>query len=265
MINFPDRARRQSEARSKTEFTSCQVMDSALVRCPFCSSVGSPGRNRSSISSTSAAASRELGGNPVTTGRKRSHPSACSSRSVAARTIAVRGTLRSSAISPNPSPGRVSSPGAVSDDVGRARLDDIEAVSWITLAKYGLAGGHMDRFQTAGKLFNSGQRQRLKHGHPVEQPDFLVQFSDVAVEVSQATPCHHHEAWTKRADDHQCNGDARPFDQERNESAQPNAEGDQALEQAEYAGEDLIGANLAINVNKPTSTSALPIPTHARR
>ena len=153
---------------------------------------------------------------------------------------------------------------AVSDDVGRARLDDIEAVSWITLAKYGLAGGHMDRFQTAGKLFNSGQRQRLKHGHPVEQPDFLVQFSDVAVEVSQATPCHHHEAWTKRADDHQCNGDARPFDQERNESAQPNAEGDQALEQAEYAGEDLIGANLAINVNKPTSTSALPIPTHAR-
>ena len=35
---------------------------------------------------------------------------------------------------------------------------------------------------------------------------------------------------------------------------------DQALQQAEYSGKDLIGANLAINVNRPTSTRALPIP-----
>src|SRR5215217_9380537 len=35
MINFPDGAGRQSETRSKTESTSCQVMDSALVPWPF--------------------------------------------------------------------------------------------------------------------------------------------------------------------------------------------------------------------------------------
>ena len=76
----------------------------------------------------------------------------------------------------------------------------------------------------------------------MKQPDFGVQLSDVAVEAPQASPCHQHKAWTKRTDDHQCNGNAGPFDQERgNERAHSNGEGEQALEQAKYASEDVIG------------------------
>src|SRR5215203_7563203 len=154
----------------------------------------------------------------------------------------------------------------VSDDIGSAGLDHIEAVSRITLAKNGLAGGHLDRFQTASQLLDRWQRQWLEHGHVMKQPDFGVQLSDVAVEAPQASPCHQHKAWTKRTDDHQCNGNAGPFDQERgNERAHSNGESDQTLEHAKYTSEDIIGANLAISVNTPTCTSALPIPTHASR
>jgi len=74
---------------------------------------------------------------------------------VAARTVAVRGTLRSSPISPNPSLGTERGDQAtVSDHIGRARLDHVEAVGRITLAKYRPAGRHVDWFQTAGQLFD---------------------------------------------------------------------------------------------------------------
>jgi hypothetical protein len=45
----------------------------------------------------------------------------------------------------------------VSNNLRRTRLDHIEAVGRITLAKYGLAGGHLDRFQTASQLFDGRQ------------------------------------------------------------------------------------------------------------
>src|SRR5215217_3250874 len=150
---------------------------------------------------------------------------------------------------------------AVSDDVGRPRLDDIKAVGWITLA-----GGHMDRFQTADKLFDSGQRQRLKHGHPVEQPDFLVQFSDVAVEVSQATPCHQHEAWTSAPTMiNAADTLVHSIKSEATRAPNPTARVIKLSNRPKTRARTSSGTNLAVNVNKPTSTSALPIPTHASR
>ena len=46
----------------------------------------------------------------------------------------------------------------VSNHIGLARLDHVEAVGGVTLAKYLLAGRHMDRFQATRKMFDSGQR-----------------------------------------------------------------------------------------------------------
>jgi hypothetical protein len=42
----------------------------------------------------------------------------------------------------------------VSDYIGRAYLDCVEAVRRITLLKNSLAGGHLDWFQAAGQLFD---------------------------------------------------------------------------------------------------------------
>ena len=66
-----------------------------------------PSRTRASPSRapTTASAARALGGWPVTASRNASRPSACSWASVSASTVAVRGTSRRSAISPNESPG----------------------------------------------------------------------------------------------------------------------------------------------------------------
>jgi hypothetical protein len=61
----------------------------------------------------------------------------------------------------------------VSNHVGRARLDQVEAVGRVTLAKYCLTGRHVDRLEAAGELLDSGQRQRLKHVHAVKQCDLL--------------------------------------------------------------------------------------------
>ena len=68
----------------------------------------------------------------------------------------------------------------VSDHIGRARFDHVEAVGRITLAEYRLAGGHVDWFQAAGELFDGGSGSGLSMG-AVEQLDLFVQDSDVAV------------------------------------------------------------------------------------
>jgi len=64
---------------------------------------------------------------------------------------------------------------AVAYHFRRTRLNYAEAFGRITLAKYCLSGGHMDRFQAPSQLFDSRQWQRLQHRHPVKQPDLLVQ------------------------------------------------------------------------------------------
>jgi hypothetical protein len=70
---------------------------------------------------------------------------------------------------------------AVSDDVGRALLDHVAAVSRVALTKDHVASGYADRFECPRELFDRGQRQRLEHGHALQQSDLFVQNSDVAV------------------------------------------------------------------------------------
>jgi hypothetical protein len=51
--------------------------------------------------------------------------------------------------------------------VGRPGFDHVVAVGRITLAEHSLAGGQMERFQTARKLLDGRQRQRLETWAPL--------------------------------------------------------------------------------------------------
>ena len=70
-----------------------------------------PGRSAASRVETTMSASAALVAWPVTAARKSSRPSVKRLESVTARTLAVRGTSRMSAISPKTSPGPRSTPG----------------------------------------------------------------------------------------------------------------------------------------------------------
>ena len=54
----------------------------------------------------------------------------------------------------------------VSNDIDRALLDDVVAVSRITLTKQHLASRHMDRFECPRQLFDRGQWQRGAWARP---------------------------------------------------------------------------------------------------
>ena len=109
---------------------ACVRLDPRVHRRDPSRAVASPSR-----APTTASAARALGGWPVTASRNSSRPSACSWASVSASTVAVRGTSRRSAISPNESPGPSSPRRRAVHRYAcrRPGFDDVEPVAVIAL------------------------------------------------------------------------------------------------------------------------------------
>ena len=110
-----------------------------------------------------------LAGWPVTASRKVVLSSAMSSVATSASTVAVRGTLRSRAISPNDSPGLLADPMPVDADRHLAVGDDVEAVAGIALTdRRAAVGVHRDH---GGRQPLDGWRaQRREHGNRAAAP-----------------------------------------------------------------------------------------------
>ena len=121
---------------------------------------------------------------------------------VSARAVAVRGTSRISAISPNPAPGRAgpARPGGL--DVHAALVDEVVAVAGVPRAEEHLARRERHGLERARELLDHRARQRREDRVAAQQLD-AASVDRRGVETAQAAPERQRHERKQRARDDQ--------------------------------------------------------------